>query len=244
MRLLVQSEHFLLHLGNGGYPDAPADLEQRLQGTAVISLRQQLEDGGLGSAADPAERMVLQQRLLLRTHRVEGRAEAAGTAEGLDAAGTLRQLRNQAETWPCFASSRAFNGFSEGQGSGGGIQHMSEKVYSAIFALFGLLVVGGGSYFWWRSKIDQRRNRRFSCWIPCTVSGKTGINAAALADISCSGAKLRSDVRHTLDDTVTLKVADTEIPARIVRVSRRYCAVHFLTQLSSGLVQQTLDRYS
>lgn len=245
VRLLVQSEHFLHHLETGEYGNAPADLDQRLRIVSLTALRLQLEDAGLGDAADPVERMVLQQRLLLRANRVEGRAAASASAADLNAAAALRQVRSQALNWPCFDSSRAFNGLGLGAGgaNGSGAPSAAEELQSLLFGLISLLAVGAASYFWWRGKIDQRQTRRFSCWIPGTIQCRAGLTPVAIVDISRSGARLRCDAALQKGERVTLRIADQDVEGKIVRPGRRHSGVHFTAQLTGAFILETLETY-
>ena len=244
IRILVESEHFMLHLQEGSYPEAAPDLEERLRTTSLIALRNRMEEAGLADAAEPAARMVLQQRLLLRANRVEGRAKAARASEDLNAAAALGELRSMASAWPCFDSSRAFNGLAMGAAGGsGGPPAASERVQSALFGFLSLLLTGGGAYFWWRSKIDQRMSRRYACWIPCTVSWAGGIQPAAIVNISRGGARLRNAEDLRAGQQLVLQFAGAALPARVVRRKRRTCAVHFDSQLSGAFVQTALDTY-
>lgn len=247
--LLAQSEHFLQYLETGRYVDAAADLQSQLAATSLVSLRRQLEESGFANAADPTERLVLQQRNLLRAYRVEGRAPAAYAAQEMNAAVTLREIRNHAATWPCYHSSRVFNGLSLDL-SGRTVGHVpaSTAVKTGLFGLITLLGSVASGYFWWRSKIDQRRSRRFPCWIPCTISGQSGSHhsgprVAAIINISRTGARLWCDDGLSAGSKIVLRFANANVEAKVIKVTKQHSSVHFTNQLSSAFVQYSLETY-
>lgn len=244
VRVLAESEHFLHHLETGLYPEAPADLARRLDQISLVSLRSRMVESGFSDAAGAAERMVLQQRLVLSADRVEGRAAAAAAAQDLGVSLTLAEIRDHASAWPCFDSSRRFSGLKDAApGGGSGRPAVSEELQAALFSTIATLLAGAGAYFWWRAKIDMRRTQRFSCWIPCTISWDAQRKPAFIANISRSGARIRTAAVFSPGQEVVLDFAGTGVAARVVRSTRRSSALHFTEKLSGPFLQAALDTY-
>jgi hypothetical protein len=244
VRVLAESEHFMHHLETGLYPDSATDLDRRLGAVSLVSLRRRLEDAGFSDAAGTAERMVLQQRLVLRANRVDGRAPAAAVARDMGAAATLQEIRAYAATWPCFDSSRRFSGLkAAAPGGSRGRPAVSQEMQSALFGGFGIFLAAAASYFWWRSKIDKRQTERFSCWIPCTLRDGSLLQPAFIVNLSRSGARLRGDRMFEPGQDLEVSFSGESVSARVVWSRRRHCAVHFSEALSGSAVQTALDTY-
>jgi len=235
---ILETENFLDYLDSGEDRQAVRILERRLEDRSTSSLPQHLMSFGLDSFAGKTDALIRQQKTLMLFYRQSGRQSVAGTKRVRRARDQMRVVRKFVNTVPCSSSATHS---AAGEGFSSTVRSFVEE--SAVHLIVAMAVLGGIAVglFGWFSQIGQRRTKRHSCMIPCSLKIDDVMHPAMITNISRSGAKLNIDEQFERGKPLVVNFLGECADGRIIRHKNGQLAVNFDVLLHSETLDKALE---
>ena len=240
IKLVLYSEQFLDELATANHPEAPELLGSFLFANPTLVLRAEMARAGLEKFEKQAIKIVTEQKILLDLQRFVGRKNTEQRAIKMRAHQTLAKFRRRIASALC--NSNGSFGYAESNHAEN--KMLSSQTAVSLLAFFAMLVFALLYLIELRNKIKRRKSKRYPCNLECTYSLSNRAHEAVIVDISCLGAKLKTDIECSPGDTANIKVGNVNLNVHVQWQNPTYMGVNFAKEFPIDILQRILTRSS